>query len=406
MNSLTLLGDLAPVGLIRLKCDAAPSPSDLTLANLEVPCCNAGLAPSPKSGPHLRAEPALMAELARAFAPLVVSLANNHLMDFGPAGLEQTLAAARATGVRTVGAGFSRGGAAAPLIMELRGRRIGVVAATDRWFGAATPDTAGVAALEPELVATIRRLQTEVDLVVASVHGGGEVSPWPAPRWQQHLRLLAESGAHLVHAHHPHVPLGWECWAGSWIFYGMGNTIVNPALWPAPAWTRRSWRAQLDPGNLHLAPRISEWEVMPHGVDGAELRCLQLHVPDDSPVVADLNAPLADPLLLEGLHQEYAVRLWNAFYADRVNQGDTAARRTRLTVRTLRDGALALFRSARWRTLQRDRGLFHYHLFSAATHADEIATALGVLHGERPDRRNTRTRRLAGTWLPASLFAS
>jgi hypothetical protein len=406
MKPLILLGDLAPVDLADFEVQPESAPSLLTLANLEVPFCDRAMRPASKAGPCLRADPALLPAVARAFSPLVVSLANNHIMDFGGAGLEQTLAAAHAAGVRTLGAAGSHALATAPLRMEVDGRRIGVIAATDRWFGLAHDESAGTAPLDCDFIRRIRQLRPEVDLLIASVHGGGEVSPWPSPRWQQQLRLVAESGADIVHAHHPHVPLGWERWGNAWIFYGLGNSVVNPAHWPAPEWARRSWRVALNPDALWLDPQLSEWEVVPGGAGSAALRCRQAEVPAHAAEVADRNRPLGDPRLLEGLHQEYAIRLWESFYADRVNLADTGARRLRLGLRTLRDTALAIMFPERWRTRCRQRGLFHYHLFSSAGHADEIATALGTLHGELPDRRTAETRRLADAWLPRSLFVN
>jgi poly-gamma-glutamate synthesis protein (capsule biosynthesis protein) len=406
MTTLTLVGDLAPVGLSRfvIADHGRQTNTALTLANLEVPLCAPGLSPAPKAGPHLRGEPAIAREMAAGFPSLVASLANNHLMDFGAAGLTETQATIRAAGLRTVGAGHDAAEAAAPLIMQLPGLRVGILAATDRWFGLATTGQPGVNPLAPDLPHRIRQLRPEVDLVIASVHGGGEVSPWPSPRWQQTLRALIDAGATLVHAHHPHVPLGWERHGAGWICYGLGNTLVQPALWAGPNVTRRSWRLQFDLENPGQSPAVSEWEI--RGSAAAELACLRPVVAAESEEVVALNGPLADAGLLEGLHQEYALRLWEAFYADRVNLADTGYRRGRLAARLGRDLALAVFQPARWRALLRQRGLFHYHLFSAATHAEEIATALGVLHGELPDRRTAGTRALAERWMPAALFAA
>jgi poly-gamma-glutamate synthesis protein (capsule biosynthesis protein) len=406
MTTLTLVGDLAPVGLARFAVAGSASRTNaaLTLANLEVPLCAPGSAPAPKAGPHLRAEPAIVRDLAAGFSPLVASLANNHLMDFGAAGLAETQSAVRAAGVRTVGAGVNAAEAAAPLIVPLPALRVGILAATDRWFGLATAGQPGVNPLAPDLPDRIRQLRHEVDLVIVSVHGGGEVSPWPSPRWQQTLRALVDAGAALVHAHHPHVPLGWERHGAGWICYGLGNTLIQPALWPGPAATRRSWRMQFDLENPGQAPAVSEWEI--NGGAAAELACIRPVVAAEADDVVARNSPLADAALLEGLHQEYALRLWEGFYADRINLGDTGYRRGRLAARLGRDLALAVFRPASWRALLRQRGLFHYHLFSAATHAEEIATALGLLHGELPDRRTARTAALAERWMPAALFAA
>lgn len=407
MSPLILLGDLAPLDLrtITIAPSGATPAGALTVANLELPCCPAGLAPHAKAGPQLRAEPAILPALAAVWPGLAVTLANNHSMDFGAAGLAATLTAASAAGLRPFGAGPTHAAAAAPLVVTQDGLRTGLLAATDRWFGLATADTPGVCALDPATVDRVRALRSTVDRVIVSIHGGGEMSPWPTPTWQQTLRGLITAGADVVHAHHPHVPLGWERWQHGWIFYGLGNTVVNPTRWTQSPAVRRSWRAQLDLARLDAAPAVSEWECFTAGDAGGELRCIRPSVTADDPAVAELNLPLADPLLLEGLHQEYALRLWDQFYADRLNLGDTTARRVRLTARTLRDTALALLAPERSRRQRRDRGLFHYHLFSAGTHADEIATALGVRHGERPDRRTPRTRALAERWLPPAHFA-
>lgn len=402
MIPLTLLGDLAPVDLseFTLATDLQPVVPGLVLANLEIPFCGSGLPAMPKAGPHLRGNPAHLCILAAAFPSLVVSLANNHIMDFGPQGLKETIAGAHALKIKTVGAGLDRGAASAPLIMLLSGVRVGILAVTDRWFGLATNDRPGVCPLGFDLIGRVLHLRKKVDYLIVSVHGGSEVSPWPAPRWQQTLRALSDCGANLVHAHHPHVPLGYERGAGGWIFYGLGNTLVNPTRWVEPTWTRRSWRVELDLDNPAAAPRLSEWEVM----KGGHLQCVERNVAMDSPGMLDLNGPLSEPTLLEGLHQEYAVRIWESFYAQRLNLGDTTGRRLRCGARMLRDSFLALAQPDRWRRLRMDRGLFHHHLFSASTHADEIATALGVLHGEVADRRDRRSRVLAAHWLPPTLF--
>lgn len=416
MSPLTLLGDLAPVGLPALElAPASTSTGALVLANLEIPFCSAALPPQSKAGPRLRGDPALLPALAAAWPGLVVSLANNHTMDFGAAGLAATLSSIRAAGLRSFGAGATLADAATPLIVDHAGLRLGLLAATDRWFGVAASAEPGVNPLDPTLVDRLRRLRATTDRVIVSVHGGGEMSPWPSPHWQQTLRAFITAGADVVHAHHPHVPLGWERWHDGWIFYGLGNTLINPALWPQSPSARRSWRIQLDLAHLAQAPQISEWESVaapPSHLAAASasgpvtLRCTRPAVALSDPVVTDRNAPLADPALLEGLHQEYAVSLWENFYADRLNPGDTTARRLRLAARTLRDAALAAFSPRRWHRHRRERGLFHYHLFSAATHSGEIATALGLLHGELPDRRTPRTRALAAQWLPPSHFAS
>ena len=413
MPSLLLLGDLAPLRSHhpRPRRRPCPGPRPRPCLSRDAPLPRFA-PPPPHSRPRPPRRPRHSLALLAAFPRLTLNLAENHLLDFGAPGLSANLAACAHQGIATFGAGATLAATCAPKILLHDGLRLGLLCAGERQFGHAKPDTAGTAPFSQDLFARIAHLRTTSDRVIVSVHGGGEMSPWPSPQWQQTLRAFIAAGADVVHAHHPHVPLGWERWHDGWIFYGLGNTLINPALWRQAPSARRSWRVQLDLAHLAQAPLISAWESVADapGASSASapvaLRCTCPAVAPNDPDVTDRNAPLADSALLEGLHQEYAVRLWESFYADRLNPGDTTARRLRLTARTLRDTAFAVFNPGRWRRQRRDRGLFHYHLFSAAAHAGEIATALGLIHGELPDRRTPRTRALAARWLPPALFAS
>jgi Bacterial capsule synthesis protein PGA_cap len=211
---------------------------------------------------------------------------------------------------------------------------------------------------------------------------------------------MISAGADVVHAHHPHIPQGWEHHAQGWIFYGLGNTLISPVHWAQAERTRRSWSAQINLANLSQAPQILAWECQPARPGYPQVQ-LEPISPPDRDCLSTHNAPLEDLALLTGLHQEYALHLWDTFYSRHVALGDSPQARTRLTARSLRDAALALFTPTGWQKRRRDRALLHYHFFKMPGHADEIATALGLLGGETPDYRNETTRRLAKEWLPS-----
>lgn len=399
-HPLILLGDLAPVDLTVSPRLTVPAhwPDALIVANLETPLCPASLPAQPKAGPTIRGTP----DFLRGFTDwrrLVLVHANNHAMDYGLRGLEATRTAAHAASIPLIGAGLNLTAASATHELVYDNLKVTVLSVSEPWFGLATATTAGVHAWEPGLYAQLGRLKAHTDRLIVSIHGGSEMSPWPSPRWQAVLRAMITAGADVVHAHHPHIPQGWERYAQGWIFYGLGNTLINPLHWPLEA-TRRSWSAQLDLADLTKPPQIHAWECTTVGdPDSDQLELRSTPTPDTNCFSAH-NSPLGDHSLLTGLHQEYALHLWHTFYSRYVPLGDSFRSKLRLTARSLRDTALASVMPRRWQQRHRDRTLFYYHLFRAPGHADEIATALGLLGGETADYRNDTTKRMAQLWLP------
>lgn len=181
------------------------------------------------------------AALARA-GFVIVSTANNHAWDGGPRGVVETMNRLSEQGVRFVGSGFGRAMAEQPVILERRGWRIGFFAVTRAWNPA--PDNfyghAGaryIAWGDPAwLYPAIKALKASglVDLVVVSVHGGREYSAEPRPSYQHFLEGLADAGADLVLAHHPHVLQPVIYRHGTPIVQSLGNFVFSQA----EPWTR------------------------------------------------------------------------------------------------------------------------------------------------------------------------
>jgi poly-gamma-glutamate synthesis protein (capsule biosynthesis protein) len=396
MTPLLLLGDFAPAGLDRLEIVADPGVADaLVVANLETPLCPAAWPAAPKAGPSLRADPALVPMLGAAFPRLALCLANNHSMDFGAAGLAATRTACAAQGIATFGAGETLAAARAPLRLRSGRREVVLLGACERQFGLAATDAPGVAPFGPGLAGEVTALRPAADRLIVSLHGASEMSPWPAPRWQQALRALIDAGADIVHGHHAHVPQGYERRGRGWIVYGAGNTLVNPSAWPEGGATLESWRFVFDLDDLAAAPEVSTWALTSPLPAHAKL-APAAHA---TARLAACNAPLADPALLEGLWQENACLLWQTFY--RVGLGWSTP-----PTGLLRRGLHDLRRRLRT-TVDSSGGddqhaaeRFLYHLFACEHHAEAIATALAVQAGVGVDRRTTRTAALAAAWLP------
>jgi poly-gamma-glutamate synthesis protein (capsule biosynthesis protein) len=206
--------------------------SDLVIANLESPLLWEGTSVPGKC--VLRGSPE-WAGVLRAAGVHVVSLANNHTMDFGTAGLDSTVHALDAAGIRHVGAGRNRREANAPLIVECRGLRVAVLARTSVTVSSpsyATNDGSGTAYLDvQETIDGIRHCSKETDIVVLAIHWGLEDYDYPSVHQRVLARRFLSAGAHLILGHHPHVLQGIETVNTGLACYSLGNLVFRDVSW-------------------------------------------------------------------------------------------------------------------------------------------------------------------------------
>jgi len=192
----------------------------------------------------------------------VLSVANNHTVDYGWPGLLETSTALAAGGVRVIGAGTTRREAARPVIERVAGRRVGIIA-----FSCLTPagmdasdERPGIASIridtayqidaayqmeepgDPSVVRirtqaqaddlafatdAVRRLRDECDLLIVSIHwgfGSGEA----LAEYQMPLgAALIDSGADIVHGHHPHAVHAIGAHRGKPILFGLGTFMAQ-----------------------------------------------------------------------------------------------------------------------------------------------------------------------------------
>lgn len=207
--------------------------ADLTVGNLEGPvrAPRAREARVPR-GPHLFQPPDAGGLLRRAGFDLA-SLANNHLLDFGPASVLATLDALRRAGVEPVGAWPDPADRFRPAIRTVRGLSVGFLAYT-MWLNASGDrNTVGLGHLRTDdPVAEIAALRPHVDFVVVLVHWERENDPVTYGRTRELARAMVDAGADLVLGHHPHVLKGFEWYRGALIAYSLGNFIFGPVRGP------------------------------------------------------------------------------------------------------------------------------------------------------------------------------
>jgi len=160
----------------------------------------------------------------------VLNLASNHVLDFGQEGFEQTLETLQGAGLAYVGAGLSAAEAHAPVVHEVRGKRVAFLGyAATRWKGSAEVPTseqisfADLATIQED----VQRARQLADLVVVIMHMGIEYQSLPDEEQVAVSRAAIDAGACLVVGHHPHVVQGTEVYRGGFIAYSLGNFVFD-----------------------------------------------------------------------------------------------------------------------------------------------------------------------------------
>lgn len=154
----------------------------------------------------------------------VVTLANNHLLDCGRAGVVETLQALARAGAKPLGAAVNERAAHQPVIEEVGPLRIGLLGYYWNRRCAATPDLPGSALDTPAVLESdIRALRKQVDRVVVTFHWGVPYERDPSPEDRAKARFAVDCGADAVVGHHPHIIQPFEIYRGCPIFYSVGN---------------------------------------------------------------------------------------------------------------------------------------------------------------------------------------
>ncbi|MEE8603504.1 CapA family protein [Euzebya tangerina] len=201
------------------------SDTDITIANLETPVGSAG---SPDDKLFVfQAPPALATTLAESGVD-VVSMANNHGLDYGYEGARETVLIAESAGLQVVGYGEDAAEAYAPLVLDIGGRTVAVVGLTrvmPRIDWAASEDGPGLAsAYDLDLaIEAVRQAARQAEHVVVTIHWGRERHVCPDANQEILARALSAAGADVIAGHHAHVLQGVVSIDGTVVAYGLGN---------------------------------------------------------------------------------------------------------------------------------------------------------------------------------------
>lgn len=201
--------------------------SDLGVVNLETAITTGGTKQAKQY--TFRSDPTALAGLKNAGFQLV-SLANNHSLDYGQTGLTDTIASLRQYQLDYIGGGLNQEEAYTAKTYRIKGKTVKILA-----FSRVLPDYSWVATVtRPGLAngydlnliqSTIQEEKTDTDLLFVFIHWGIETKRSPEAFQREWAKKMIDSGADGIIGSHPHVLQGFEYYKGKPIAYSLGNFL-------------------------------------------------------------------------------------------------------------------------------------------------------------------------------------
>lgn len=253
-----------------------------------------------KCGPNLRCTCESL-DLIKDAGFNIVTLANNHIMDYGEVGLKNTLRELEARDISTVGSGANIQEAQKNLYVKVRDKTLGIINCCEHEFSIATSNNQGANPLNLiNQYNAITEAKNNADYVVVIIHGGHEMYQLPSTRMQDTYRHFIELGADAVLNHHQHCYSGYEIYNGRPIFYGLGNLFFDTKDMCSHTFWNEGYMVELflDEGiNFKLIPYIQ-------CVNEYTIQILKDRTAFDSKINA-LNIIISDRKLLEKANDDY-----------------------------------------------------------------------------------------------------
>ncbi len=160
----------------------------------------------------------------------ILSIANNHIMNFGKSGLENTIKNLDDNNILHAGAGMSLENIYKPAIKEIKGIKFAFLAYTynsDK-RKLSKEDFYGVANMNIEkMKSEVQKAKLEADVVIVSMHAGTEYRTTANKSQKDFAYAAIDAGADLVVGHHPHVVETVEKYKGKYILYSLGNFVFD-----------------------------------------------------------------------------------------------------------------------------------------------------------------------------------
>lgn len=226
--SINFVGDICFHGIVDDKIEIDESinqifrSADLNCGNLESPLTN--------SENILKGQPIYLKGLPKNNQLFdifdIYSLANNHIMDYGLEGLQETLQFLRSNDKYFFGVGLTRNEAEKPIIVEHKGFKLGFIGFTR--YNEAKRKKPGTAPYKIRRVCQIvRELKKEGCFVIVMPHWNYQWVDYPSPYDWENGHTIIDAGADIIIGAHPHILQGIEVYKGKYIFHSLGNFLFK-----------------------------------------------------------------------------------------------------------------------------------------------------------------------------------
>ncbi|MBU0998776.1 CapA family protein [Patescibacteria group bacterium] len=207
--------------------------SDIVFTNLEGTVSDQGI--DQKNLYSFRMNPAVIPAIKGAGVS-IVSVANNHMGDWGRIAFTDTLARLKENEILYIGGGNNSTETEIPIIIEKYGMKIGFLAFSDvgpNWMGAETEKSGLLLTNNPRFDEIIQNASKQVDYLVVAFHFGEEYQTKHSARQESLAHRAVDDGAKIIIGSHPHVVEDTEVYKNSFIAYSLGNFIFDQS-WSKP----------------------------------------------------------------------------------------------------------------------------------------------------------------------------
>jgi poly-gamma-glutamate synthesis protein (capsule biosynthesis protein) len=203
--------------------------ADYRIVNLEAPITkNYPKNKIIKTGPHLRMSEENVINHLDELNIDCVTLANNHILDYGTEGINNTFDVLNKNRISYLGAGENLSDATKPYLFEKKGVKVALVNFCENEWSIAESNSPGANPMDIiDNAHQIKYAKELADYVIVIVHGGHEYYNLPSPRMQKQYRFYADQGADIVVGHHTHCISGNEVYNGVPIYYSLGNFLFT-----------------------------------------------------------------------------------------------------------------------------------------------------------------------------------
>jgi poly-gamma-glutamate synthesis protein (capsule biosynthesis protein) len=234
--------------------------ADIVFGNLETVLSNKNENPNSLLSVEMRGDP-LVARVIKNAGFNCVNIANNHMLQHGPAAFWDTVDTLEKIGISVIGLKGGQSWHCKPVIFNKKGQKIGFLGYAfeiDKYCDSETCYAFG----EPTslIFKDINRLRTQVDLLIVSCHWGDEFVQIPSAEIIQLARDMVIAGVDIVVGHHPHVLQGVENYRNKIIAYSLGNFIFD-MCWDATLTETMILKC------VFTIPNKIEYDVLPMKID-------------------------------------------------------------------------------------------------------------------------------------------